>query len=420
MLKDIFIKNLDDEKKNIIWNIIGTTFNAFNSLFFMIVVTRINGIVESGIFTMAFSLACLFCIIGGYEGRVYQVTDVKHQFSEKEYIFHRYITCLLTIFIVIGYMLIQRYDSHKAIITLLLCLTKLLEVLADVYYSVLQKNNKLFLVGKSLFYKSLLSVFTFFIVDLITSNLVYACFSLVVIWLFVFVLYDYPRTRPYYKSEKKTEISKVFKLFKYGFFAFTVLFLANYLVNAPKYALDTLIDSSLQAIFGIILLPATFLSLAAQYLIQPILTRLATLYSLGEKAEFKRLVRIIMVIILIFGLICLLLAYFFGIPLLNLLYGVHIDSYKKELCLIILGAICYSFSTFLSAVLTTVRYTFVQFIISVICSVFGLVVSPILITQMSISGAALSYLCIMCLQFIMYMISYATILNKRVKFEVNI
>ena len=41
-------------KKNVIWNMIGTTFNAFNSLFFMMVVTRINGLANSGVFTLAF------------------------------------------------------------------------------------------------------------------------------------------------------------------------------------------------------------------------------------------------------------------------------------------------------------------------------------------------------------------------------
>ena len=29
--------------KNFVWNILGTGFNSFNSLFFLIIVTRING-----------------------------------------------------------------------------------------------------------------------------------------------------------------------------------------------------------------------------------------------------------------------------------------------------------------------------------------------------------------------------------------
>ena len=57
------------DKKNFIWNTIGSTFNSFTSLLFMIVLTRINGTNQSGIFAFCFSLACLLQIIGKYSGR---------------------------------------------------------------------------------------------------------------------------------------------------------------------------------------------------------------------------------------------------------------------------------------------------------------------------------------------------------------
>ena len=50
---------------------LGTTFNTFNSLFFMMIVTRVNGLEDSGVFTLAVYFTCLFCLIGGYEGGVY-------------------------------------------------------------------------------------------------------------------------------------------------------------------------------------------------------------------------------------------------------------------------------------------------------------------------------------------------------------
>ena len=40
-------------RKNFIWNTLGTGLNAFNSLFFMIAVTRLNGIDDAGIFSIA-------------------------------------------------------------------------------------------------------------------------------------------------------------------------------------------------------------------------------------------------------------------------------------------------------------------------------------------------------------------------------
>ena len=38
-------------KKNVIWNTLGLTFNSFNSLFFLIIINRINGIDDGGIFS---------------------------------------------------------------------------------------------------------------------------------------------------------------------------------------------------------------------------------------------------------------------------------------------------------------------------------------------------------------------------------
>lgn len=398
-------------KKNVLWNMIGTTFNAFNSLFFMMIVTRINGLKSSGVFTLAFSLACLLCLIGGYEGRVYQVTDVKNEYSDVEYIVHRIITCVIMMVIVIFYCFIMKYDAYKFIVTVSLCLMKCFEVFSDVFYGVLQKDDKLYIVGISLFLKSVFSVVAFIAFDLITKNLLISCLVLDLVWLILFLVYDLPKSKCIIKKDSYS-FSNVLRLFKTGFFSFAILFLSVYLVNAQKYALDGVVEESLQAIFGMILMPATIISLAGQYLLQPILNTMANLYSNGEKKEFNKIVFKALLLIVTFGVVCVIGAYILGIPVLNILYSVHIDDYKLHLLIIIFGAILYSMSTLLSAALTTVRYTFVQFIVFSISSVIAFVISQILIGQFSIYGAATAYLITMACQFILYVIIYIVIMKK--------
>ena len=46
-------KNL---KLNAIWNTLGITVNSFNSLFFLIIINRVNGVEIAGIFSFAFSI----------------------------------------------------------------------------------------------------------------------------------------------------------------------------------------------------------------------------------------------------------------------------------------------------------------------------------------------------------------------------
>ena len=164
-------------RKNFIWNIFGTGFNAFNSLFFMITVTRINGVDNAGIYTIAFATACIIYVIGIYAGRIYQVTEPDKSITNKEYIVNRIITTISMIILVFLFCLIRGYDTFKTIIFLLLTTYKALEAFSEVIYGILQKNEFLDKAGKSCFIKSLLSIILCTVVDLITKNLILAIAS---------------------------------------------------------------------------------------------------------------------------------------------------------------------------------------------------------------------------------------------------
>ncbi|WP_294561628.1 hypothetical protein [uncultured Traorella sp.] len=399
-------------RKNFLWNVVGTSLNAFNSLFFMIIVTRINGLNDSGIFTLAFSLACLLCIIGGYEGRVFQVTDIKKEFNDKEYIIHRFLTTILMMIIAFLYTRLQNYNFEKTLITLLLCLMKGLEVIADVFYGILQKNNYLYKVGISLTIKSIFSVICFFVIDKTTNSLILSCLTLVIVWLIILIVYDIVNSVILIDKKEKINKKNILLLFKSGFFAFSILFLSMYLINAPKYALDGRVTEELQAVFGIILMPATVISLCAQYLLQPFLAKMSDSYKKGNRNMFKKVVNLILIIIILIGVFAFGACWVIGIPILNIIYNVKLDGYRTHLLIIIIGAVLYSLGTLYSTALTTIRKTFIQFIIYVSSSIFGLIISIILIEKYALLGAALAYFSIMVFQFILYILYYHLVINK--------
>lgn len=132
------------ENKNVIWNIIGATTNAFNSLIFSIIVTRINGTNDAGIFTYSFATACLLYIIGVYSGRTFQVTDISNKNSDTDYIYNRIVTCIIMMIISIGFVLIKGYDIYKCIIFITLCFFKCIEAFSEVLYGIVQKNGELY------------------------------------------------------------------------------------------------------------------------------------------------------------------------------------------------------------------------------------------------------------------------------------
>lgn len=413
-LKKVKLTDEDNFRKNFIWNMLGMTFNSFNSLFYMVIVTRINGTNEAGIFTLAFSIACLVFYIGTYAGRVYQVTDGNKIISTSDYVAHRLIAFAFLVIASITYSVIMGYSGQKLIVVLLLCLLKGLEALADVFYGILHKNDYLYKAGFSLTLKSLLSITAFFVIDLITHNMVLSISSMILIWGLMLVFYDVPSSYKIDKFAWNVSLKNIFFLFKDGFFVFLINFFSVYIVNAPKYAADGVLLNSAQAIFGIVLMPATLVSLAVQYLIQPYLKKMARYYEREEIDNFNKIIMRLFLFTILFGIICLFGAYIFGIPILSLVYGINLTKYRIQLEIIILGAIFYSLSIILSAAMTTARYTFIQFIIYLLTSIVGFGVSNFLISIFKLDGAVLSYILIMLNQFILYILSYIY-LNKTKK-----
>lgn len=393
-------------KKNFLWNVIGMTCNCFNSLFFMILITRINSMDDAGIFTLSFSIACLVYYIGTYAGRVYQVTNVNDSITDSDFIIHRAITCVMMVFISLMYCFISGYSLYKFTVVILLCIYKSLEAFSDVLYGVVQKNNNLYQVGISLTIKSVFALILFVVVDIVTRNIIYSILFAILAWILVIVLYDFKNVNYVSKFKLHFNISSLRDIFKNGFFVFIINFLSSYIVNAPKYALDGRASNELQAIFGIILMPATLISLGAQYFIQPFLEQLTSSFKNNDKKAFNKVVIKLLFITSGLGVICLIGAYILGIPVLSLAYGLELSAYLFELEIIIFGSILFALSLILSSALITVRYNFIQFIVFVITSVFGFFISIILITRFSIDGAAYAYSCIMLLEFFLYGLIY--------------
>lgn len=410
------MKEAKQFNKNFIWNTIGSTLNAFNSLFFLIVVTRINGLEEAGIFTLAFSTGCILYVIGIYAGRVYQVTEKNKNITDKDFIVNRIISCFIMIIALLFFVAINKYDFHKMIIFIIIIIYRACDSFSEVLFGILQKNDKLDIVGKSFTIKSLVSLLVFIIIDLITKNLVLATISIPIVWILVIVSYDRAKLKGIYNNKQKCNKKNVIEIFIKGFFTFAITFLGLYLANAQKYSIDIYETENIQALFGIIIMPASVMVLASQFLIHPYLNNIASLVKENAIDKIKKIGNKINIELAIFGIVSIVLAYFLGMPILKLVYGVDLGENKINLCLIILGGILYSIGYIQSVILISLRYTGSQLIIYAVLSIFTLIISNTLTKSNQINGAVLAYVITM----LIYCLIYIAVINIFYKKKMNI
>lgn len=397
-------------KKNIIWNFLGLSINAFNSLFFLIIVNRINGANDGGIFSFAYSLICLLYFIATFYNRTFQISNEDKKISDKDFIITRVISCLLMIFITILLLDILKYKTYKSIIILSICIFRALEAFADVFYGIEQKNGKLYLSGQSMFIKGVMGIALFFVVDLISNNMLIALISLSIVNLMMIIFYDIPNSKKYISNE--FDIKNILKIYRKTIPIFIFSFLNIYLINCSKYTLDFYETAQIQNVFGIILMPGTILSLCSQYILNPYLMDLTNNIKNKDYSKFKGKIKKLFLIIIFLGIICEVVAFYLGIPILNIIYGIDLTPYKVHLLLVILGSIFLALTAILSSALTIIKKNYIQMIIYIYNSIIAILLSIYLIKRLSIFGAVLNYLIVMIFQFISFYIFYKINMSK--------
>ncbi len=402
--------------KNFIWNVLGTGLNSFNSLFFLIIVTRINGIQEAGIFSIAYSTALILYTIGLYSGRLCQVTDIENKVKDKDYIVNRFITAVLMIVIALVFVFLKQYSPYKMGVFVLLCIYKATEAFADILYGIMQKNELLYQSGQSLTIKSLGGLIIFLMVDLVTHNLLFACASIIALNIVTIIVLDFLCIcKKLIDFTQKVNKQNIWQIFKSEFFVFANSFAGIYVLNAPKYAIDAYLTEDVQANFGYIMMPATVISLFTQFIFMPYLNQLKELYEQKNMKAFKKIAFKIKMAVLAFGIFATGAAFLLGPEVLSLVYGENLKPYRMNLTFILASYILYGISYINLVLLTTTRDTFIQFVVYIITMVIAYITSNLLVKTLQINGATFAVSITLSVQFLLYTIVTKVVFYRKEK-----
>lgn len=408
--------------KNFIWNTIGSTLASFSSVFLLIIITRINGMEEAGIFTITFATASIFYIVAIYSGRNCQITDIEGKITNKEYIVSRVITCLIMAILVFFYVWIKDYDIHKKAVLIFLCIWKGLEAFNDVLYGTMQKNGELYKVGISLIFRTMLGLILFLIVDAITHHLVYATIALAISSLITIVGYDLPQIKKILIPNERIEKKHMIQIYQKEFFLFANTFLTMYVLNASKYAIETYLTEDIQAVFGIILMPASILPLFAQFIVAPLINQLTDLYKNRKIEQMKQLKRKSMYFMIGFGIIAIFLGYTIGITVLNFVYNVNLTPYRLDLVILLFAYIFYAMGYVETIILTIYRNMKEQFFVYVITAIMIFVLSYGFVNKIGVRGASIACVITMIVYYGLLAIInyYQTKKQERIQTDKNI
>lgn len=397
-------------KKDLFWNSLGTSAWSFISLFLLIIVTRTNGIADSGIFSFAFAFAIIMFTVGCYGGRAYQVSDHKNSFSTDDYISLRILTAFGVILFSILFIFTNEYGGQKAALILILVGHRVFDAFADVFYGILQKKNKLYISGKSLFYKSLFSLIIFYAVDTITHNLLLSSLTLPLISLLFIIFYDIPRSREAENFTIKPRLRDIKQILISTFSPFIIAVMGLVFVNLARYFID-IYHPDLQGYFGIIIMPLSMVVLLFSFISTPAILHLTEQYNRGNFKALNWLVAKIVGLTTVATLLLCVFMYYFGAWLLELLFNLSFSQYILDVVLIIITGLAISLTALFTNIAVIARKLKVTAVVYLLSNILLTLLCIPLVNQYYIRGAIIAYIIVSCIQTIIMAIYYIRLTN---------
>lgn len=325
-------------KRIFIWNSVGSAVYALSSFLLLIIVVRVCGDEEGGIFSIGYAIAQLMLTIGVFEATTFFATDSKNRFSYAQYLGFKIVTCSLMIAVSIVYVWSFGYDAHKTWIAYALCFFRLFEALSQFWFAAFQKEGRLDISGFSTTCRSVIAIVLFAGALMLWGDIAFAVVLASVSEALWIAVYDIPRLHKIVNVGRPDfTFRPLIQLLAACLPLFIGSFLAIYLGNVCKYAIDAAGNEQMQTVFNILFMPSFVINLFVNFFIRPSLIHLSDLWMKHElKAFLLVIARLLFAVVGVTAAVvvgCALV----GIPVLQAFYGIDLEGSLGSLLILLVG-----------------------------------------------------------------------------------
>lgn len=401
LLKKWFLNTKDVEKSSYAWNSLSGLMFAMQSALMLIVITRTNGLDDAGIFSIAYAIASLMSFIGEYGIKKYQVSDINESVDFIDYHSHRVLTCTAMIIASTCYALIGlisgQYTNKKFWVIMFVCLLKLVEAYADVFYGRYQQSRRLDVAAKTNSFRIALAMIACTISLVITRDLLVSVIVWFVVAAVTMMLSSILVISNFGTLGFRLNKPVLIKLTKECFPLFVGSFLLLYVGNAPKYAIDACMNDTAQACYNFIFMPVFVIGLLANFVFNPILVKLADEWKFRNVKKFKMMVIRQIGVIAGITLLAIAVALTIGCPVLGWLYNAELAEYRLCLTILMIGGGMLALVNFFTVVVTVVRGQKHLIIGYISVAIVAKIMSNYFVSSYGIMGASILYTVLMTL-----------------------
>ena len=391
-------------KRATFWNLIASLLNAFMTAILLFFITRINGVNKAGMFSIASAFAYQCLSLGNFGIRNYHASDVKYDYSYKDYISVRMISGVLMYALLIYYAFGQGYTLEKALIVLTFGIFKSIDAFEDLIHGEFQRRNRLDIgcILQSIRY--IISIVIFVILLYITKDFIISCSISILVTVALLYTLNKPIIKELIKNKSIFKYKKTIALF----LVCLPICLGNavniYIVNCPKYAIDALMADKFQTYFGILAMPVFMINLLSTVIYRPYVKSLGDAFQDKKYKDFFKLVFRQILVITVLTIMAIVFGYIIGLTIVEFIFGVKLHKYMLAFILLLLGGGLNSLAGYFAVVLTTARGQNKLFIGYAITFITALIVANPLVKKYGINGGSYLYIILNLITVIVFVI----------------
>ncbi|MBB4832127.1 O-antigen/teichoic acid export membrane protein [Staphylococcus hominis] len=397
---------------NIAYTFVGNMIGAFIKWLLLILIVRFTNPEMVGYYTFAIALTSPIMLFANMRLRLRYVVEDDLYFKDLKKL-RLILDVLCTVIIILITVIFLR---DYLLITLLISISKVLDLRSDLLYGILQKSEDFKVISLMMIGKNSLIITLFGISIVLTENLYISIVCQIiaqVVWLLLIENRAQKRINKskYIKSDKKI----IFSIFIAGLPLGIVQLLNSYNILIPRYVIERYLSLEAVGIFASISYLLTIIGIFMNALSQNFIVSVKRDVANNNFEKVKKFVnQNSLLAALLLGGVSILSTYFFGEFFINLVYG---EAYARHsfILAIISISIIFNFLTWMydTALMALKIYNF-QLVVSITTLITSTIVSFVSIINFGLLGAAWA---IVIITFIQALIRYIIVNYKLSRME---
>ncbi len=395
-------------RANVAWMLVGNLWQGLSQWTLVVALAKMGTIEMVGSFTLALAIGLPVLMFGSLSLRSIQITDGSRAYRFLDYLILRFASAAVSLLLIASIAFSARYSSTVVAAVTLIGAAKAVEYISDIFYGLLQREERMSGIAASMVLRGTLSVCALSACLWLTGSLVWGAAGLLASSVLTLLFFDLPKSLALLNLGLPTALRecagyagsifngsgfrKLRTLAFAGLPLGAVLMLVSLNLNLPRYFIEHSLGVRELGIFASLANLLAAGNVVTNALGQGAVPRLAKYFEASKMKDFRMLLTVVIVASLGIGAAGLAGSMLFGRQVLAIVYRPEYSAHQGILVWLMAASGFFYLGSTLGYAVTAVKCFTPQLPLFAIAAAATTAASLILVPSQGLRGAALAIL----------------------------